>query len=311
MSHEAILETIKTELETADAATLQSIWETLRQAKQGSIELSTAVGGQLSRRSSTTTASEKPVEFVGENSPFDPNRKFSFEEKAAAKRRLKAQNREWLLQKFNELRAGWLMVVDGQVIASGATLSDYPTPEQLLAVCHRTGKFPFLFINEKIMMIEESGSVWHLTNIPRDFYPTVPVKIRSDKATAAIVGDLDTGAIPTFVDYDFLIGQNLIQPQTPEETDDAQHLGQAYEHLTRNIVIEIFFPSGEVRSLEVPIACVTGWQNSPFVAINPNRTALLGRAIFLMLKPRILLDFDKQESKLWAPLQRRKKKKQS
>jgi hypothetical protein len=311
MSHETMLETIKAELENADAAILQSILETLRQAKPSSAELPAAVGGQVLRRASTTKAlaSEKSLKFVGENAPFDPNRTFSFKERAAEKRHLKAQNREWLLQKFKDLKAAWLMVVDGQVIASGATLSDYPTPEQLLAVCHRTGKFPFLFINEMIMVIEESGSTWHLTNIPHDFYPTVPIKIRSDKATTAIVGDLDTGAIPTFVDYDFLVDQNLIQPQAPEETDNAQHLGQVYDYLTRSIVIEIVFPSREVRSLEIPIACVIDWQNSPFVAINPSRVALLGRAVLLELKPRILLDFDKQESKLWAPLQRRKKKK--
>lgn len=153
MSHEAMLETIKAELENADAATIQSIWETLRQAKQSPAELPVAVGGQLSRRSSTTTASEKPLEFVGENPPFDPNRNHPFEERAAAKRRLKAQNREWLLQKFKELRAAWLMVMDGQVIASGTKLSQYPKKKQILAVCHQTGKFPFLFINEMVLAI--------------------------------------------------------------------------------------------------------------------------------------------------------------
>jgi hypothetical protein len=204
MSHKAMLETIKTELDNADAATLQSVWETLRQAKQSSAELPVAIGGQVSHGSSTLTASEKPLVFIGENPPFDPNRNLSLEERIAAKRLLKADNREWLLQKFKELRAGWLMVVDGQVIASGATLSDYPTPEQLLAVCHRTGKFPFLFINENIMVIEESGCAWQLTNVSDDFYPTIPIKFRFEQVTKTVVGDLDTGAIPTFVDYDFL-----------------------------------------------------------------------------------------------------------
>jgi hypothetical protein len=155
MSHEAILETIKAELENADAATLQSIWETLRQTKQGSAELPVAVGRQVARRSSTTTAlaSEKPLKFVGENPPFDPNRNLSLEELIAAKRLLKADNREWLLQKFKDLKAAWLMVVDGQVIASGEKFSRYPKPERILGVCQRTGKFPLLFINEMVLAI--------------------------------------------------------------------------------------------------------------------------------------------------------------
>jgi len=92
-----------------------------------------------------------------------------YKERAANKLRLKNQNREWLLQKFKALRVAWLMVIDGQITASGKTLSDYPTPEQLLEVCHRTGKFPFLFINDELMAIEESGSVWHVTTAPEDF----------------------------------------------------------------------------------------------------------------------------------------------
>lgn len=179
MSQEAMLETIKAELDDADAATLQSVWETLRQAKQSSTELPVAIGGQISRRSSTSAASEKPLVFIGENPPFDPNRNLSFEERATAKRHLKTQNREWLLQKFKELRAAWLMVVDGQVIASGAKLSQYPKKKQILAICHQTGKFPFLFINEDVLAIEEGSTSWHSTNAEDDFYPTAAVKFRS------------------------------------------------------------------------------------------------------------------------------------
>jgi hypothetical protein len=309
MSHEAILETIKTELDDADAATLQSVWETLRQAKQGSTELPVATGVQISRRTSTATTSEKSLAFIGENPPFDPNRAFSFKERAAEKRRLKAQNREWLLQKFKELHAGWLMVVDGQVIATGATLSDYPDPEQILEVCHRTEKFPFLFINEDLLAIEESGSAWHPTIDPNDFYPTVNVKFRSNVGTIDVIADLDTGAGAIFVDYDLLANQNVIQPKAQEQIENAHHLNQIFEYLPRKVTVEIVLASGEVRSQELKIACVAAWRKSPFVKINPNRTALVGRAVFLKLKPRILLDFDKQETKLWAPLQRRKKEK--
>jgi len=37
---------------------------------------------------------------------------------------------------------------------------------------------------------------------------------------------------------------------------------------------------------------VADWHNSPFTAINPNRTFLLGRSGLLNLRPRVILDFD-------------------
>jgi hypothetical protein len=256
-------------------------------------------------------ASEKPLKFVGENPPFDPNRNLSLEERIAAKHLLKADNREWLMQKFNDLKAAWLMVVDGKVIASGKKFSDYPTPEQILEVCHRTGKFPFLFINEDVLAVEESSSAWHSTVDPGDFYPTVKVKFRTHTGAASIIADFDTGASAIFVDYAFLVKQNVIQLKAQEEGESAQHLNQTFGYLPRKVTVEIVLASGEVCSQQLNIACVVAWGKSPFVKINPKRTALVGREVFLLLKPRILLDFDRQESKLWAPLRRRKKKKQS
>jgi len=132
-------------LNAADIATLKSIWQNLHEAKQ-------KVGV------SPDTTQKRIPQFIGENLPFDQNRKLSIKERATNKLRLKNKNREWLLQKFKALHAAWLMVIDGQITASGKTLSDYPTPEQLLEVCHRTGKFPFLFINDEVMAIEESNS---------------------------------------------------------------------------------------------------------------------------------------------------------
>ena len=75
-----------------------------------------------------------------------------------------------LQEKFATLNAAWLVVVDGKVIASGKSLKDEPMPPQILEICHRTGKFPFVFINDTFLAIEESASSWHATNDPDDFY---------------------------------------------------------------------------------------------------------------------------------------------
>jgi len=57
MSDEVILETITAELDAADAATLKSIWQNLREAKQ-------KVGV------SPDTAHKRTSQFIGENHPW-------------------------------------------------------------------------------------------------------------------------------------------------------------------------------------------------------------------------------------------------
>jgi hypothetical protein len=42
------------------------------------------------------------------------------------------------------------------------------------------------------------------------------------------------------------------------------------------------------------VLCVRNWQQSPFVAVNPNRTALVGRSFCLATQAKITLDFAQQ-----------------
>jgi hypothetical protein len=44
--------------------------------------------------------------------------------------------------------------------------------------------------------------------------------------------------------------------------------------------------------------CVENWRHSPFVAINPNRTALVGRGTMLKLQPMVGLDFANRQTEV-------------
>lgn len=96
------------------------------------------------------------MKFVGKNLLPEEYPRLSFEERAALQWRLKQQNRNWLQKQFAKLNAAWLVVVDGKVIASGKTLKNRPTSPQILKICRRTGKFPFIFVNDKFITIEEA-----------------------------------------------------------------------------------------------------------------------------------------------------------
>lgn len=102
---------------------------------------------------------ESMIEFIGENLPFETIEKLSIKERGALQRSLKEQNKAWLREKFTTLNALWVMVLDGQVKAWGKNMKDYPQPEQIMETCQSTGKYPFIFINDDRMAIEESASV--------------------------------------------------------------------------------------------------------------------------------------------------------
>lgn len=146
------------------------------------------------------------------------------------------------------------MILDGKIIDSGDSLKDYPSTEQIREIGLRHGKRPFVFINDLLVAIEESGTPWHRTVYRNDFYPTVSLVLRKEPDSLEVTADFDTGALP----------------------------------------------SGEILSSKLPILCVVDWSNSPFVHVNPHRTALAGRDLFLELRPSILLDFANQRTRVVA-----------
>lgn len=114
MSHELLIENIKTKLPHIKPALLHSIWEIVEQAER---RQPTPVANEAIKTQAFVAGG---LQFLGGNLPFDPLRDSSLQERAALKRRLKTQNQAWLLLQFEKLKAAWLMVVDRQVLAWGA-----------------------------------------------------------------------------------------------------------------------------------------------------------------------------------------------
>jgi hypothetical protein len=169
MSLETVLEDIKTEPDHLDDAALQSIREIINQAKSP-----LARTPETDRRSTVPIIDiEETLLFIGDNLTLEEHEHLSLKERAQLKRRLKTQNLQWLQTKFSALDAAWLAVVNGKVMASGKNLKDKPRPPQVLEICRRTGKFPFIFVNDKIITIEESASSWNKTKLVGDYYPTL------------------------------------------------------------------------------------------------------------------------------------------
>lgn len=96
-----------------------------------------------------------------------------------------------------------------------------------------------------------------------------------------------------------LISERLITTPFPEEVPDIEeHSGEPYCFYTRRLCIGP--EQGNIREVEnFTVYCIQNWGKSPFVKINPNRTALVGRRLFLKIKPSVLLNFTTQKTEIY------------
>lgn len=289
MSQETMLAAINAELKNADTATMGLILETLRRVKQ---PRPAAVFEVYDRREALGLQTPTTLHFIGENLMPAEYRSLPPHDRVSLQKRLKEQNALWLREQFSKRKAAWLVVVDGEVIACGETLANLPLAPQHAETARKTGKFPFVFINDDHIVIEENASHWHATNAPNDFYPTIPMSLSSSFTAIEIVGDFDTGASHSFADYDLLRARNLIRPEEDGYYEFSLHLSQPYHYIAKSLRFQLTARAGHTYVLDAKLHCVPDWQKSPFVRINPNRVALVGRDLLLALKPKVLLDFD-------------------
>ncbi|MFN4179276.1 MAG: hypothetical protein ACK4I8_03095 [Armatimonadota bacterium] len=233
------------------------------------------------------------LKWQGENPPFEEMAKLTEEERIRIMDELATANHEWLEQKRIELGARWMLVVDGEVLMHGPTLDNYPSDEELEELCRKTGKM--LLYHEAPLLIEER-SPWSTTVYHADLYPTLPVTFTGNGQSVDVVADFDTGSPDCAVNADMLRSQGVIQitPFTPWR--HASHLGQVFWYTRKRVEISLTAEDGSRRSIVHRILCVRDWQQSPFVSINPNRMALVGRDLCLSLQPKITLDFYQHET---------------
>jgi len=212
------------------------------------------------------------------------------------------ENMSWIQSQLEEHGAGWLMVIDGRVIAHGKGLDDYPDETEIRRICDRTGKFPFVFINDLLVAVEEATTAWHQTVHPDDYYPTLGLRLISlDRASAIeLVADFDTGALGTFADVERLVSGGIIQITLFDVPHMATHLNRRYSYILKHLPVQVIGSAGRRHESLETVICVRDWQAGPFVQINPSREALVGRHLPARLALRLSLDFVARRTELEA-----------
>ncbi|MCI0692729.1 hypothetical protein L0337_12095 [candidate division KSB1 bacterium] len=187
---------------------------------------------KLPREATSPETQEEP--FIGTNVSVAQYEAWSRDERLKYQTDPEKINARWIEKKMQELNVAWIMVIDGLVVASGS-LTDYPSDEEFDALCEKFGKFPFVFLSPRVLMIEENVS---------------------------------------------------------------QHLGKNFRYVQRPLWLEVTDKHGKSQHVGMIALCIEQWQSSPFVAINPQRIALVGREAFLKLQPIVHLDFAARQTEI-------------
>jgi len=241
---------------------------------------------------------EKPAEKNPFEMSFDEFEKLSDVERSETRWLAFSQNKPWIDEQLRKYDAEWIVVVGGKVAQSSSTLEDLPKKSAIRKLGREKDAAPFLFIREAL--IEESASVVNAQSQwsgldQSDFYPTIRMAISPlDNGEADLentgnwlTADFDTGSSANiFRDIDInRMGINL----DDEDEIWAVHLGIRYRYVSPKIRIAIRSESQGLKFGVFRPRVVYDWARGPFVQINPNRTALVGRNLLLQLGLDVLL----------------------
>ncbi len=245
------------------------------------------------------------TQFIGNNLSLEEYSSLNEEEKLNIQSILWENNKNWIREKFQELNAAWIAVVDGEVVAFSKDIDEYPDESEILKICEdNKGKFPFIFEDkERFLKIEESSSSWSNTVYEDDYYPTGKIQISSlDKTSKlTLTADFDTGFSGAIcVSLEWLIDKKLIKPPSPNDIlEKFFHLNREYFYHRRRLLISPVPEKGDIQKQVFSVVCVKDWNRSPFVEINKTRVVLVGRRLFQKIGSTVILKFATGETQIY------------
>ena len=118
----------------------------------------------------------------------------------------------------------------------------------------------------------------------------------SEDAACDLVADFDTGFSEVYLDAEALERQGIVRITDADPIYESTHLGRPFNCVVKFVRLALVGADGTLCETKVLTVCVFDWHQGPFVSINPNRMALVGRDLCLSLQPKITLDFAHRET---------------
>lgn len=276
MTTEILIEKVREELGSLDVPVEQAIAATIK-----------------IMQSVKATPAPQPSEekFISRNITLVEYAALPLEEKSRYHDEAEEINQRWVEAQLKKHSAKWIMVVDGRVVRHGTTMKNFPNHEEIIALCNSTGKYPFVFFSPRVFAIEELATSWHTTKEPNDSYPALSINLLGNNNHVETEADLDTGAIDCYAPLEMLQANGIVKIQSGDVVRFSKHLGQTFFYFALPVWLELAVATNATRQCVTTVFCVVDWRSSPFTAINPNRTFLLGREVLFELQPRLVLDF--------------------
>lgn len=190
----------------------------------------------------------------------------------------------WLTKEMERSHLAWVVVCGDRIVKQSSQLSDFPDDGDLLSIGKSYNLVPFAytapFLPEEMGLplhvpvpVRGAGGThdWAETSTRDDFYPALSVSVSG----AQIKADFDTGAQVSFFPEE-IIPRGLFRAWR-----SSHHLGQQFKYFARKVEVDLHSATGTQRSGKLTVQVVRKWSESPFVAINQGRKALIGRDVLL------------------------------
>ncbi len=281
--------------------TQETVLEKVRQrlgALEGNAEQAVAEAIAILKESQQMVSTQAEESFVSANVSLAQYKAWSPEERFQYLNNAEKVNAQWVARQLQKLNADWLMVIDGQVVAYDADVQNLLKPQEFNTLCQKhDNKYPFVFFNPRLFMIEETIA-WHTTKELNDAYPTVAVTLQGEPNETKVTADFDTGATHVYIDLNFLLQHGLLAIEAGDYERESLHLGKRFRFFAKLLRFSPQNQNGKLKEAVTTTFCITDWRKSPFVAINPNRIALVGRRLFHKLAPVVHLDFASRQTEI-------------
>jgi RNA polymerase sigma-70 factor (ECF subfamily) len=234
---------------------------------------------------------------------YDQFRNLGENERSRRLQEFEKRNGDWLRARFDEHDAAWIKVrEDGEIQEFGESMQTCPSNNEWMLAWEK-GTFWYVFVHPSVIASEESEEKEWSPIHPRQYpIPTIEVTFLSMDPTKnehlPVRADLDTCAIATFADADWLQSSGVVDTKIAIKWETGTHLGATYVYTRLEVDISFTDAYHRTVSIKYPIMCVKDWANGPFVKINRNRRVLVGRGVLFQLETTIHLNFREHRTEI-------------
>jgi hypothetical protein len=188
VTQEAVLEKVRHRLGALDVKAEQAVAEAI------------AIVNESRKRETPPQSDEE--QFVSANVSVAQYKAWSPEERFQYLNNAEKVNAHWIERQLQKLNAAWLMVIDGQVVAHDADVDNLPRAQEFNVLCQKyAGKYPFVFFNPRLFMIEETKEAELVTFCIKHWHASPFVAINPNRA--ALIGRKLFHKITPIVHLDF------------------------------------------------------------------------------------------------------------